>query len=920
MLTLDQVRAVNDGFKAGDFVAALRPLEDSVDLRPAEMPRLEKLSQATFKTAIQTPEAALFWTEACFHPNVSVRRFARKLILGLKDEAKPLASPLRARILRFLHEERLRGWSTNAREAAERREQVDVLQSAVELLLRADADLWMDAFAELLERLQPIPQRPSEDQTRLRQKWHQAKLVIGEKTNEFYVQEWGEEMRDPQKRLNLPARAHRDIAEKVQSLPEVKALMEGVPADPWSPGTQSEAATEAMHWSCAHQIFLAVLVGYIGYKPAQSEATQEIARRVRVHFWNWIETALLQGDEKAASRIGRGGLSYQFYWLGRDEIWKRAPQLLRDSKAQLLPQLVKTSPQFWGASTPTRAGTWTLLAMALVQSVQQPYTLKEEFVLPPELTPEVLCDLKVEGSKYLSDAFDATIRVLEKQRQKSKQVEEAPKTDAIAVATNAVATNAKPFLSPEQSAEIETKIASDSDIAERVAQLLDPPPSDLKSDSGVVLRTNWQPWDRWDLWLGWARLPGWSAVKERVWSLASPKLWARLEKQIAEYRGATAEEPPSNIAAKLSESEIKKWKSESRRRKKNQSSNQFNLLGQFLLQVEGAIAATKLLDAASSTGLRGLRDQVQMLILHQFYVAPQVHSQTRALDQQHLRKWFLGPEWKPVLEHLSPFVLDPKSRLRNFESSWAVSAFAVGYYRLNSDEGRSRCRELVSSAEGLPYLLAPAVRQQRDVETWLFLLRGAQWSNPYLDGLWDDLRNDDENSAAEILPRVLDILATTSNERSAKLMIGMMNKVSGDELRSHAQHLAQAAESSLPVVTRWALGELSKMPEASLSWDSVIQVAGEKLWSENGALAKDAAKFLGVIGAKNSRSAPAAWEKLGEATALENLTLMEAVFRALSQIRAKNKEFALDENAAARLEELAAAQSERFTRFQKKLL
>lgn len=159
MLTLDQVRAVNDGFKASDFAAALRPLEDSVDLRPAEMPRLEKPSQAAFRNAIQTPEVALFWTESLFHPNVSVRRFTRKLILGLKDEAKPLAKPLRERLARFLSEERLPAWSEDRQQAAQRREQIDILQNAVELLLRADADEWMAAFAELLQHIQPMSQQ-----------------------------------------------------------------------------------------------------------------------------------------------------------------------------------------------------------------------------------------------------------------------------------------------------------------------------------------------------------------------------------------------------------------------------------------------------------------------------------------------------------------------------------------------------------------------------------------------------------------------------------------------------------------------------------------------------------------------------------------------------------------------------------------
>ena len=347
-----------DGFQSGDFAAALRPLEESVDLRPAEMPRLEKSSQAAFKRAIQAPETALFWTEASFHPNVSVRRFARKLVLGLKNEAQPLGKPLRERITRFLHEERLRSWATDAREAAARRDQTDILQNAVELLLRADVDEWMTVFAQLLDRVQPISNYHSEEQKALRQKWHQAQLAIGEKTNELYAAEWGEEMRDPQKRASLPSRARREISEKVQELPEVKALMEGVPANPWVSDIQSEAAIETMHWMQVRQIFnVGALSDYIGYNASQSEASQEIARRVRVHLWNWIEAALLQVDEKAACAHRAWSdclVSIQWHWL---EAARKSGSARRDCccESQSRTSAATRKSKFAGIVTPSNA-------------------------------------------------------------------------------------------------------------------------------------------------------------------------------------------------------------------------------------------------------------------------------------------------------------------------------------------------------------------------------------------------------------------------------------------------------------------------------------------------------------------------------------------------------------------------------------
>ena len=425
---------------------------------------------------------------------------------------------------------------------------------------------------------------------------------------------------------------------------------------------------------------------------------------------------------------------------------------------------------------------------------------------------------------------------------------------------------------------------------------------------------------RWDLWRGWARLPGWEGVKNRVWELASPLLWARLEKHIADFRGAKAEEPPANIAAKLTEDEIKKWKSESRRRQRNRSSSECNLLTQFLVQVEGAQAAKKLLDLTSSPGLRELAEEARVRILQQLALPPRLDSTTQLVLERTLPQWYLDDEWRPILEHFAPLALDSKQRWQYFGSPWAASSLAVGFYRLNTEESRARCRELAPHADNLSHLLASVVRHSRDLETWFTLLEKVQWPHPDLMGFWDDLRRDDTKTSTEILPRLLEILSATPNEPSAKTLLEMLAKVSDEELAPHLKTVAHAIENLLPVVARWALKELSKAPQAEIAWENVVQVAGEKLWSENGALAKDAAKFLGALGAKNLSLSASAWEKLDEATALENLALLEAVFRALSQIRTKNRELTLDENASARLEELVSAQRERFAGFQKRLV
>jgi hypothetical protein len=123
MLTLEQVRAVNDGLKSGDLHAALRPLEETIDLRHAEMPRLEKSALTALKTGLKQAENAQIWAEMAFHPNISVRRFVRKTMLGLKREAAPIARPLQKRLEQFWAQETLLPESMKPRESALRREQ-----------------------------------------------------------------------------------------------------------------------------------------------------------------------------------------------------------------------------------------------------------------------------------------------------------------------------------------------------------------------------------------------------------------------------------------------------------------------------------------------------------------------------------------------------------------------------------------------------------------------------------------------------------------------------------------------------------------------------------------------------------------------------------------------------------------------------
>ena len=152
MLRLEQVKAIDDGFHGGDLNAAFVPLEATIDLRAGELPRLGKRALAALKNGLANGDDAATWAQAMLHPNVSVRRFARKVLMELGDEAAPLFGPLRARLERFWGEETPLPETMKPREAALRREQNEQVSSALELLLRVDPEQFMAFYAQCGQR------------------------------------------------------------------------------------------------------------------------------------------------------------------------------------------------------------------------------------------------------------------------------------------------------------------------------------------------------------------------------------------------------------------------------------------------------------------------------------------------------------------------------------------------------------------------------------------------------------------------------------------------------------------------------------------------------------------------------------------------------------------------------------------------
>ena len=261
-----------------------------------------------------------------------------------------------------------------------------------------------------------------------------------------------------------------------------------------------------------------------------------------------------------------------------------------------------------------------------------------------------------------------------------------------------------------------------------------------------------------------------------------------------------------------------------------------------------------------------------------------------------------------------------RKRQYSEEMSWVPAQLAAMLYQRGSKQDIAEARTLLDSAgmESDPdaiSTLARLARKRRDYDLLLPLVRLCAHQNKNLVTFWDDFRKAQPDRVPEVVRVLLPLIADTTDADSAWTPLAMLSKVEKqtDLFAPHANLLAQCVESTLPNVARFALALLEKMPHADCDWATLCEHAGEKLWSDNAGLAKDAARFLGKVGAKNEDAASATAAALCDALSLNSLPLLEVVLRAMAQIRSK-QEVELDKATRKRIEQLRAEQPPRLGR------
>ncbi|BCM93935.1 hypothetical protein IAD21_05830 [Abditibacteriota bacterium] len=953
MLTLEQVRVVNDGFKSGDLNAALRPLEETIDLRSNELPRLDKAALAALKTGLQNGDDAATWAQALLHPNISVRRFARKVFMGLGDEAAPLFEPLRQRIERYWSEEKPLGETNKPREAALRREQREMVEGALEILLRSHPEKFLEFYADLMD-VTPIGDTSNSHNSQAMREWQERNSEAWQATQKeierLLTDEWGSEWAQPTKRWKLPSRVLREIDERARQSPEVAALWEKLGESPFE-----RAAPE---WQPT-QLMTATFGSYLSTY-GQTGPMKRVADRLRPGIWGWTYAAFDFGSSteersrNARRLMGSNGWWGFAHWLGTERLIVELPSLLMRSKAPLLEQAqsqLGAEQGLYNIASPNGDGwvarLWLLLTWALGNALQRPYNIQpEDWIIPAEVEPETLrqiiaelqtnqsSDHIVRGLKDAAKNIDEARQLQKEKAQSPVEVVETSVVEAEPESARVIAVLPTSLLNPydvlgdEQIREIyakdgytdeaQARISAEVEKVEREmsrvqepekkVQLLVQPPAHPRDANKIISRMPY--WRVWSRDLG---EKGEQKLKEAVWSEAEPKLWARLDATLEEYRRAETDPVEPKIEQKLTERELKEWRAQMRRETRTAIAREIWDVVGLLVHVNGFKARLRAIELADRPSCRDIHSQMELTLIGELERYPGDYG-TQSMSGAAWSEWRLGDEWEEVLRR-------GEAQLEKAKEEWGRAnlerQLATGYYWRGQFE---RFKEMATRPNVSPYGVAMAVVARDDFEAWRVLIGNPQYGlSDQLSLFWKAQLGDPERKR-RALESVVSTLATTSENETSRRLLGWVNGVLVTELEPFLAEIENALESALVPVKKWAMSVLGALAGADFDRERAALTAGEALWSENAGLAKDAAKFLSQMAAQEPSVAETAWDALCDATALDNVGVAEAIYRALSQLRTKNKSLELSDAAHEKLGVLVGVQAERFTKFQKKLV
>ena len=841
MLSLEQVSALNAALEGGDLNAALLPLEEQIDLRANELPKLSKASVAAIASGLHDAATRETWAQTVFHPNPSVRRFARKTLLGVGASLSLLTDALWARLDEFVATETPLPYSQKSAEAAARRAQMETVENALELLLRADVNRFFARFLGQgkIDRLAAIErQKKSGGQ----QAYKTLQKAWATQLDALISDKMGPEFLDKDKRSHIPSSVWSELYKRLRADPQIQQM-------------EAQSRAESFPWGAEWNVANAMHTLIRAYlSPSASGVQQEIVEPIRAQLWAWAEIALLEtgAARDEAQRNFRSFVSHYYSiadFLGRDELLARAPALLEKCRPTLTE---KIGDALSSNGDTRRVGLYKTLLEAIAHCA-------ERGAIPPNITPEWLRSFKSPSDKKYSVGFSASLE------HAAKAVEERAKR----VATTAPEVAGKRYF------------FEDAEFLEFCMPIAAPPAEtrpieEPELKARLLLRAN----NALDQWQKWACEFGEVNLRAALWPHLEAPLWERARDLAAQWK-ATEGDAPTHTE-KLTPRQIREFIRDSQARKRSAISSSLHIVWNLLVQAGGTTVSLALLESLDKPALKHLFQLARGAILGQ--VAGENFNLTReslarAQDANWLRAHWLIPgderaEFSRLVEALETSMASEKK-----PGAWAknqmLQRLAFARYRLATPESRERFFELLAETEnGLYY--TPAFVTLGDVRAQI----AASLYGPDMRFFADLLASPDRPRAIEML---LDTIALTGREKGAKWLLDALKDVPPAEFAPHVAGVFACLESPLASIKRWALVTLPKVG-APFDHAQAAELAGEMLWSEVGALAKDAAKFLGTL----ADAKEAARAKLEDACEVQNTGLQAEMEKALRKLaRAK---------------------------------
>lgn len=903
--------------QSSNFAAAFALLKAQPELRTSDLPTPEKKSLIVLAKALKVPENAQLWAEALFDEAASLRLFAAKTLLRLRDAAKPVAEPLQNVILNIW--KHIVPMPQNQWQAFH--DQQEMLARAAEVLFCADTKGTLLFLDQQLKMHMPVIRAYAGQSHAFYARSQAAQNALHAAIAEIVLAEhkisdrWG---------INtLPDEIRTEIYQRAKAHPEVAALQESIGQDPVAKANHLfpiSAFSRAIH----------------RLAKSKTQPQKTVLEQLREPLWAYVEAGLKPGgDDEAAF-----ALQFLSYGIKHDEAslfpdnfyLERAPQLMAAVRTDQAADTALQAMDDYTASPAyePRLQLWSKMAHALLTVFEHDKQVRPE-AWPAEKSLEFLQvlhlgdDEQVYLHRRVRSAIARYVNSYQPQPATTPSVTRQVKKMSVQEKKELVQAHLKN--TQVDSFELKRGEGESADaFLQRASREF------TAFAQNLQLAFNYEYTPQWNSLHQEASTKFHAAVlslsdeekraaflaasrNEKDWFFNEPAGQALLTRLNETYPypddnhflRAIADQLWANCEAAIRDfaqaPQLSSWHEDKARKSAwFRLANSKNLL----TAMDGEATQFRILQIALRLRARSVVRQLEQEILNTYLdrLPSDVGSRESWLS------WQFEESDDELLEHLAQSVAKWPADSRG----WAYSSLATGFYRRFTTETRQRCWEMAALSIGITDVLFHALIVYQDEETWLVTLVNAPKIDDRFFEFWKWRRGRDEQEA--FITRIIWALSNATTESAVAMILKMLGELSLEELGLHSSEIAQVIESPQEKAAKWAFEMLLQIAPHNLDWPRVIETTSEKLWSQNAGLAKLGAKFLGTTPIEHST---VAWEKLCEAMTLENRPLIEAILRALVALKLKNKSLKLDTASGERIEMLAELAPERFEKFSRKL-